>query len=79
MDKLISAEYLIAEANKEGAYGYVDAYQIANAPEGVVRCKDCKWNTDWDGKLGCGWHGFYETGSDWFCADGERSENGKVD
>ena len=80
MDKLISAEYLIAEANKEDAYGYVDAYQIANAPEAVVRCKDCKHAefseagmTYCPGIIGS-W-----VDDDWFCADGERREDGKAD
>lgn len=43
--RLIDANALIEEANAEGAYGYVDAFQIANAPTvdavEVVRCKDC--------------------------------------
>ena len=45
--RLIDANALIEEANAEGAYGYVDAFQIANAPTvdavEVVRCKDCKY------------------------------------
>ena len=45
--RLIDADALIEEALTEGAYGYVDALQIANAPTvdavPVVRCKDCKW------------------------------------
>ena len=44
--RLIDANELIKEAYADGAYGYVDAEQIANAPTvdavGVVRCKDCK-------------------------------------
>ena len=43
--RLIDANALIEEANAEGVYGYVDAFQIANAPTvdavEVVRCKDC--------------------------------------
>ena len=43
---LIDADALIKEACAEGAYGYVDAEQIADAPTvdavPVVRCKDCK-------------------------------------
>lgn len=43
---LIDADALIEEALTEGAYGYVDAKQIADAPTvdavPVVRCKDCK-------------------------------------
>ena len=45
MRRLIDANALIEEANAEGAYGYVDAKQIADAPTvdavEVVRCKDC--------------------------------------
>ena len=43
--RLIDADALIEEALTEGAYGYVDAKQIADAPTidavEVVRCKDC--------------------------------------
>ena len=44
--RLIDANALMKEACAEGAYGYVDAKQIADAPTvdavEVVRCKDCK-------------------------------------
>ena len=43
--RLIDADALIEEALTEGAYGYVDAKQIADVPTidavPVVRCKDC--------------------------------------
>lgn len=46
MTRLIDADALIKEANSDGAYGYVDAKQIADAPTidavKIVRCKDCK-------------------------------------
>ena len=46
--RLIDADTLIEEALTEGAYGYVDAKQIADAPTvdaaPVVRCKDCKYH-----------------------------------
>ena len=46
--RLIDADALIEEALTEGAYGYVDAKQIADAPTvdaaPVVRCKDCKYH-----------------------------------
>ena len=46
MTRLIDANTLIKEACAEGAYGYVDAKQIADAPTidavKIVRCKDCK-------------------------------------
>lgn len=48
--RLIDANALIEEANAEGAYGYVDAFQIANAPTvdavEVVRCRECKHHRD---------------------------------
>lgn len=44
--RLIDANALIKEACAEGAYGYVDAKQIADAPTidavEVVRCRQCK-------------------------------------
>ena len=48
----------------------------------VVRCKDCEyWKTDWkpnnvaDGYHFCTVVGLVR-GEDWFCADGERKDNG---
>lgn len=41
----------------------------------LVRCKDCKYGIDWDGRLGCEWHGFYRTEPNWFCADGKRKDD----
>ena len=51
MTRLIDADALIKEACADGAYGYVDAKQIADAPTidavSVVRCRDCKhWHKD---------------------------------
>ena len=44
--RLIDADALIKEANADGAYGYVDAKQIADAPTvdavEIVRCRECK-------------------------------------
>ena len=46
--RLIDANALIKEACAEGAYGYVDAKQIADAPTvdavEVVRCRECKYH-----------------------------------
>ena len=46
--RLIDADALIKEANADGAYGYVDAKQIENAPTvdavEVVRCRECKYH-----------------------------------
>ncbi len=43
--RLIDADALIDKANSNGAYGYVDAKQISDAPTvdavPVVWCKDC--------------------------------------
>lgn len=48
--RLIDANALIKEANTDGAYGYVDAKQIADAPTidavEVVRCRECKHHRD---------------------------------
>ena len=53
--RLIDANALIKEANADGAYGYVDAKQIADAPTidavTAVRCRECKYWGDEDGKL----------------------------
>lgn len=44
--RLIDANVLIKEAAEDDAYGYVDAFQIADAPivdaVEVVRCRQCK-------------------------------------
>ena len=46
MTRLIDADVLMNEANSDGAYGYVDAKQISEAPTidavEIVRCRDCK-------------------------------------
>ena len=48
--RLIDADALIEEALTEGAYGYVDALQIAIEPTvdavEVVRCKNCKHQSE---------------------------------
>lgn len=76
--RLIDANALIKEANADGAYGYVDAEQIANAPTvdavEVVRCKDCKYLmfSDCYGECGQGHMGIVRP--DDFCSYGERKE-----
>ena len=79
--RLIDADALIAEANKDGAYGYVDAKQIADAPTvdavEVVRCEDCKLGDKvkiFD--LDCIWcrKGHQAKPIRFYCADGERRE-----
>ena len=43
--RLIDGDALMYEANSDGAYGYVDAKQISEAPTvdavPVVRCREC--------------------------------------
>lgn len=79
--RLIDANALIKEANADGAYGYVDAKQIADAPTmdavEVVRCRECKYRFGNNGysKNGCPiidaniW-----MDDDDFCSHGERKE-----
>ena len=54
--RLIDADALMYEANSDGAYGYVDAKQISEAPTvdavPVVRCKDCVNGTVFVNKQG---------------------------
>lgn len=77
-NRLIDANALIKEANEDGAYGYVDAFQIANAPTvdavEVVRCLDCKYLmfSDCYGECGKGYMGVVRP--DDFCSRGERKE-----
>lgn len=80
--RLIDANALIKEANEDGAYGYVDAFQIANAPTvdavEVVRCRECKfgsWDSETDDAMVCVRtnDGFWRSGND-FCSQGERKE-----
>ena len=47
--RLIDADALIEEALTEGAYGYVDAFQIANAPTvDAVPVRHGQWETNSD-------------------------------
>ena len=49
MARLIEADELIKEAYAEGAYGYVDAFQIANAPTiDAVPVRHGHWETNSD-------------------------------
>ena len=79
--RLIDADVLMYEANSDGAYGYVDAKQISEAPTidavPVVRCRECKYRFKNNGhdKSGCPiidaniW-----MDDDDFCSYGERKE-----
>lgn len=73
--RLIDADALIKEANADGAYGYVDAKQIADAPTvdavEIVRCRECKYHN----KPPCPMRlSFNWTEDDDFCSYGERKE-----
>lgn len=88
MPKYIDKDWLLAEANMDGAYGYVSADQIAKAPTDnvveVVRCKDCKYATGWTTKNGlyggltCESLVDMDVDEDFFCAFGEMKENDSV-
>ena len=75
--RLIDANALIEEAYAEGAYGYVDAKQIADAPTinavEVVRCKDCVSHGNCDSERV---FTFYCGISNPFCCAGRRKTNG---
>ena len=74
--RLIDADALIKEAWAAGAYGYVDAYQIASAPTidavSVVRCKDCA--VPHNKYTGCPELNGLVTPPDFYCPFGELKE-----
>lgn len=88
--RLIDANALIKEANADGAYGYVDAKQIADTPTmdavEVVRCRDCKHRYTENCPMyfhDSYWHdGYFDyidydtdnTKDDYFCPKGEQKE-----
>ena len=54
-------------------------FEIENAPEAGVRCKDCRWGKEACGNIEC----FTDTnvppeyhGYEWFCPNGERRTDG---
>ena len=77
--RLIDANELIKEANADGAYGYVDGKQIADAPTvdavEVVRCRECKYHkaTSVKEHAHCSLTG-YTVEYDDFCSCGERKD-----
>ena len=79
--RLIDADVLIKEAYTEGAYGYVDACQIASAPSidavPVVRCKDCIYSYEQFGFIHCtfGPYGDCKVPSQFYCAEGKRKRD----
>lgn len=88
--RLIDANELIKEANVDGAYGYVDAKQIADAPTvdavPVIRCRECKHRYTGNCPMyfhDSYWHdGYFDyidydtdnTEDNYFCPKGEREE-----
>ena len=81
--RLIDANALMEEAYAEGAYGYVDAKQIADAPiidaVEVTRCRNCIGRSTWynDAEYGCavcGMSGMYPKSEDGFCSYGIRKD-----
>ena len=86
--RLIDGDALMYEANSDGAYGYVDAKQISEAPTidavEVVRCRECvHWKptgskagnsfSDMEYIGGCEFTKYCRRESD-FCSYGERKE-----
>lgn len=79
MSRYIDADELLKEAEKDGAYGYVSAKQIADFPTAdvveVVRCKDCRYHENEQiGMVYCpavvgGW-----VDDNWFCKGGEKMD-----
>ena len=75
--RLIDDKALIEEANAEGAYGYVDAFQIANAPTvdavEIVRCGDCA--VPHNKYTGCPELNGLVTPPDFYCPFGKRKDS----
>ena len=76
--RLIDADALMDEANSDGAYGYVDAKQILEAPTvdavPVVRCLECKHLGFCGDATNLEVMGFYG-----YCSRGERKEGADND
>ena len=83
--RLIDGDALMDEANSDGAYGYVDAKQIDEAPTvdavKIVRCKDCKHyrpqkkSAHWENRANyCNRIVTIKVQPDDFCSYGERKE-----
>ena len=81
----IDADALMDEANSDGAYGYVDAKQISDAPTldvvPVVGCWECVgrafWEKDHNDVPVCLLSGLYVRSEDDFCSYGERKDGGE--
>ena len=87
--RLVDADSLMEKATSDGAYGYVDAKQISEAPTvdavPVVRCAKCEhWVKNDDGQCVCALFDIANsygepvvTKPDDFCSYGKRK--GEVD
>ena len=75
-DDIKVADYECGEFR--GMFGRIkerlEAIQTADVVE-VVRCKECE-HSSWDELGKCYWCKGKERTADWFCADGERREDG---
>lgn len=68
-DRLVENSLIISKALNE--------YQTADFVK-VVRCKDCKHSVKHQLGYGCGMNYHLATNGEWFCADGERRDNGEI-
>ena len=74
MDDLISRSALLAAYDKahQGPPGGARKL-IENAPDAIVRCKDCMyWSKEELFHHCIIRHGWFPVKPDWFCADGKR-------
>ena len=76
--RLIDVDVLMEKANSDGAYDYVDAKQISEAPTvdavSVVRCRECKYLGFCGDATNLEVMGFYG-----YCSRGERKEGADND
>lgn len=72
LEDVASSAYAIIEPD----LGNVQEYDILSV-DLLVRCKDCKWWTKQEESLQgrCDAYSMYPTG-EWYCARGERKDNG---
>lgn len=81
MSRLILKENVnrvIQKAFDDGRISYKDGQylmdRIAEIPDGLVRCKDCKHSKDGiGGRIKCTYHNWWQE-PNFFCADGERRD-----
>lgn len=63
---------------RNGSYDDFEKFLLGKELTVIVRCKDCEyWYPEEDDEYGhCRKHDFW-TSESWYCADGERKEDGK--